>query len=295
MSLVKLQNKKKIHAKKICWANTESFANSDTIIVGIPNESGSHARRKGTSKAPETIRDVSNKYDTYIHKKAKSLALPTSGLLRPRVYDYGNIQKSQIPRVFDEIYRHAKIPITIGGDHSNTTQIIKTLGKRLGPISLVYFDAHPDIIGSRGIYYGSVVFDSLPYIDVKSSVLVGIRSPESEETNNIRSFGMRVITPFDVIEKGIRQITKTILSTVKKNTYISFDMDCLDPAYAPGVSVPVPFGLESQEAVYIIKKIAQKGIIGLDIMEVSPPYDLNDVTSHLASRLIGEVISSCKV
>ncbi len=291
----KLHNKKSILPKKICWANTKRFDGSDIIIVGIPNESGSHARRKGASKAPDTIRKVSNESDVYVHKKTKSLALPMSGPLRPRVYDYGNIKKGQISLVFDKIFSCSKTPITIGGDHSNTTQIIKTLGRRLGPISLVYFDAHPDIVGTRGSYYGSVVFDSLSYIDVKSSVLVGVRSPELEEIDNIRSQGIHVITPFDVIEKGTRQIAKTILSTIKKNTYVSIDMDCLDPACAPGVSVPVPFGLENREVLYMIKKITEKGIIGLDIMEVSPTHDLNDATSHLASRLIGEVISSCKV
>jgi agmatinase len=290
-----LHNKKTTLAKKICWANTESFESSDIVVVGIPNEFGSHARRRGTSKAPDAIRAVSNQTDVYVHKKTTSLALPTNWHLSPHVYDYGNIQKKQIQQIFSKISSHSKIPITVGGDHSNTAQIIKTLGKRIGPISLVYFDAHPDIIGSRGSYYGSVVFDSLPYIDVKSSVLVGIRSPEKEEIDNIKSHGIHVVTPFDIVEKGIKQITRAVLSTIKKNTYVSFDMDCLDPAYAPGVSVPVPFGLESQDAAYLIKKIVQKGIVGLDIMEVSPAYDLNNMTAHLASRLIGEVIFSCKV
>jgi agmatinase len=281
--------------KKICWANTSRFVESDIVIVGMPNEIGSHARRKGTSKAPDVIRKTSNLMDVYVHKKIRSLAVPLSGSLKARVYDYGNVSKKQTSQTFDKIAAASKIPITIGGDHSNTTQIIKTLAKKFGPISLVYFDAHPDFIGSRKNYYGSIVYDSLPYINTESSVFVGIRSPEQEEIDNIKKHGMRVITPFDIIEKGIKQIAKTILLTIKKNVYVSFDMDCLDPAYAPGVSVPVPFGLESQDVAYLIKKIAQKGIIGFDIMEVSPPHDLNDATSHLASRLIGEVASSCKI
>jgi agmatinase len=281
--------------KRICWANTRSFERSDIVIVGIPNEVGSHASRRGASKAPGIIRKISNQRDVYVHKKTTSLALPTGGPLKANVYDFGNIQKAQISQVFSKIAGNSKIPVTIGGDHSNTIQIIKTLAKKFGPISLAYFDAHPDLISSRGSYYGSTVYDSLPYIDTKSSVLIGIRSPEQEEISNIKKYGMRVITPFDVIERGIKQISSTVLSTIKKNAYVSFDMDCLDPAYAPGVSVPVPFGLESQDAMYLIKKIAQKGIVGFDIMEVSPGHDLKDATSHLASRLIGELISSCKV
>jgi agmatinase len=282
-------------AKKICWANTESFDKADFVILGIPNEKSSHSRRRGTSKAPDTIRVVSNKMDVYSHKKTISLGVPINGRIKSKVYDYGNVQKKNIVQIIDRISSHSKIPISIGGDHSNTTQIIKALAKKVGPLSLVYFDAHPDFVASRGSYYGSVVYDSLPHIDLKSSVLVGIRSPEQEEIDNIKKHGLRVITPFDITEEGIRQITKTILSTIKKNTYISFDMDCLDPAHAPGVSVPVPFGLASQDIVYLIKKIAQNGIVGMDIMEVSPPFDQNFATSHLASRLIGETISACKI
>jgi len=84
------------------------------------------------------------------------------------------------------------------------------------------------------------------------------------------------------------------LKTIGKNVYISFDMDCVDPAFAPGVSVPVPLGLKNIEAVYLLKAIVEQGIIGMDIMEVCPSYDIKDRTSHLASRMISEVISSCK-
>ena len=73
---------------------------------------------------------------------------------------------------------------------------------------------------------------------------------------------------------------------------VSFDMDCIDPSFAPGVSVPVPLGLNSIDCVYLLQKISQKGLIGMDIMEVCPSYDIKDKTSHLASRIISEVIFS---
>jgi agmatinase len=232
--------------------------------------------------------------DVYLHKDTISTANPVAGSLGVRVFDYGNIKKSEIPTVFDRL-AGSKIPITIGGDHSNTAPIIKALGKKLGPISLLYFDAHPDLISSRGSYYGSIVFDSLPHIDTKSSVLVGIRSPEQEEVDNMRRHQLLAVTPFDVVQKGIDQIAKTLLGTIKTNVYISLDMDCIDPAYAPGVSVPVPLGLSSLDVAYLLKKVAHMGIVGFDLMEVCPPHDLNHVTSHLASRFIGEVLSSLKI
>lgn len=289
-----MKNKKTKSTKKICWTNTIGFDSAEVVIIGIPSEVGSHASRKGSSKAPDTIRMVSNRMDVYLHKKTISVANPIGGTPTVRVFDYGNIKSGEISAVFDKI-AGSKIPITIGGDHSNTAPIIKSLSKRLGPISLVYFDAHPDIVASRGRYYGSTVFDSLPYIDAKSSALVGIRSPEQEEVENIQKHQILVISPFDVAKKGMDQIAEILLGTIKGNVYISLDMDCIDPAYAPGVSVPVPLGLSSLEVAYLVKKLAQKGIVGFDIMEVCPPHDLNHVTSHLASRLIGEVLYSLKI
>lgn len=284
----------KLKQSKICWANTTKFDDSDIVIVGIQDESGSHSDWVGTSKAPNKIRAVSNQRDIY-HEEDQHLALPTNGLKNTNVFDYGNIKKQNIAKTFNRILSDSKIPITIGGDHSITTPILKTLYKKYGKISLVYFDAHPDFVLHTRNYHGSVITDSLDYIDIKSSLQIGIRSPETEELENIRKYGLRVLTPFDIMENSPAKTLKAIFDTIGRNAYISFDVDCLDPAYAPGVSVPVPNGIKSTDATYFIKKIVEKGIIGMDVVEVCPTHDLNDLTSHFASRLIGETISSCKV
>ncbi|MCH8323936.1 MAG: arginase family protein, partial [Thaumarchaeota archaeon] len=184
----------------------------------------------------------------------------------------------------------SKIPITIGGDHSITRHILKALSNNIGKFSLVYFDAHPDFVSSTTNYYGSVFYDVLSHIDVDSSIQIGIRTPEKEELDNIRKFNLKVITPFDIAEKGVAEISESILNTIGEKVYVSFDMDCIDPSYAPGVSVPVPMGLNNVDAIYLLKKIAKQGIVGMDIMEVCPSYDVKDRTSHLASRMISEVI-----
>lgn len=283
-----------MNKKQICWANS-SFDDSDIVIVGIPDESGSHAIFAGSSAAPDHIRKISNVNDIYVEKKLLCLAQPSLGIGKARVHDFGNIKKRQIEATFEKILGSKKLPISIGGDHSNTTPLLKSMAKKHGKISLVYFDAHPDFVSHTRNYYGSVITDCLDYIDVKSSIQIGIRSPEQEELQNIKKHKLQVITPFDIIESGIKSVTKIILDTIGDNVYVSFDMDCLDPSCAPGVSVPVPIGIQSQDATYSIKKIVQRGIVGFDIMEVCPAHDLNYVTSHLASRMIGEIISSCKV
>ncbi len=277
--------------ERICWANTDSFDESEFVIVGIPDESQSHALRKGTQEAPCRIRQVSNLYDSYKRDGQVSLGLPFRGSEK-KTCDIGNIDKGQIEAMYDKISASSKIPISIGGDHSCTTLIVNALAKRHGKISLVYFDAHPDFISSTTNYYGSVITDVLSNIKIASSVEIGIRTPEQEEIDNIKKYNLKVITPLDIAEQGIKQIAGSILNDLGDKVYVSFDMDCLDPAYAPGVSVPVPMGLSSNEAVYLLQRIVEKGIVGMDIMEVCPEFDIKNRTSHLASRIISEVLYS---
>ena len=277
--------------EKICWANTDDFEESEFVVVGIPDESQSHALRKGTEEAPNKIRQISNLRDSFERDGKISLGRPFQGYEK-KVHDFGNITRSQIESIYDKISASSKIPISIGGDHSITRQIINAITKKYGKISLVYFDAHPDFVSSMTNYYGSVVNDILPNIEIASSVQIGIRTPEQEELDNIKKFNLEVITPFDIQKKGIKQVANSILNKLGDKVYISFDMDCVDPAYAPGVSVPVPMGLSSTDAVYLLKEIAKKGIVGMDVMEVCPSFDVKDRTSHLASRIISEVLYS---
>jgi len=270
--------------EKICWANTDDFEESEFVIIGIPDESQSHALRKGTEEAPFKIRQISNLRDSF-ERDGKISS-------QKKVHDFGNITRSQIESIYDKISASSKIPISIGGDHSITRQIINAITKKYGKISLVYFDAHPDFVSSMTNYYGSVVNDILPNVEIASSVQIGIRTPEQEELDNIKKFNLEVITPFDIQKKGIKQVANSILNKLGDKVYISFDMDCVDPAYAPGVSVPVPMGLSSTDAVYLLKEIAKKGIVGMDVMEVCPSFDVKDRTSHLASRIISEVLYS---
>ncbi len=276
---------------RICWANTERFEEAQVVILGIPDESKSHSLRKGSSEAPHKIREISNIRDTYKRGDQISAGFPLGGINK-KVYDYGNILRVEVAETIEKIVSRSKIPISIGGDHSISADIIRSISKKYGPVSLVYFDAHPDFISSSSGYYGSVVHDVLPDIDIKSSVQIGIRTPEQEEIDNIKKHGLSVITPLDILRDGITKVEKEILDRIGQNTYVSVDMDAIDPAYAPGVSVPVPLGLGSLEVSYLLKSIARKGIIGLDVMEVCPGYDIKDRTSHLASRMIAETISS---
>ena len=112
--------------------------------------------------------------------------------------------------------------------------------------------------------------------------------------DDLKEYDIPLTTPFDIAEKGIFKISQKILDVIGDSVYVSFDMDCIDPSHAPGVSVPVPMGMSSVDAIYLLKKIVGNGVLGMDLVEVCPPYDIDNRTSHLASRMIGEVISSVK-
>lgn len=284
-----------MNSKRISWANCPSYEEAQFVIVGIPDQSHSHSIRKGTAKAPDVVRDVSWERDVFEENGIESQAYSFDGPTNYQVFDYGNIKRDQISETFAKIISDGKTPITIGGDHSLTTKIIQTIGKKLNKMSLVYFDAHPDFLSSTTDFYGSVVYDILPYIDVKSSVMIGIRHPEKEEIENIKKYNFPVITPYEIATFGLSATLNKILETIGQNVYVSFDMDALDPSFAPGVSVPVPFGMNSIDAMVLVKEIVKQGAIGMDIMEICPQYDIQNFTSHLASRMVGETLPSIKI
>jgi agmatinase len=278
-------------------SNIDKISEADIIIIGVPDESKSHAKRKGTSKGPDILRLASNQSE-FFERNGKIIPIvPMRGRMdNKHILDYGNVKREDLyPLVFDLVSNN-KIPIVIGGDHSITTITLQAIGDLCGKIELLYFDAHPDFVSSTKNYYGSVLTDSSRSIDFENSMLVGTRAAEAEELENAYKVGIEVITPVDIEELGILKIADKIRS--KNNNgkrYISIDLDCLDPAFAPGVSLPSPCGLSSIDLIYLVKSAIDSGIIGIDIVELSPEYDMNNITAFLAARILSESIASLKL
>jgi agmatinase len=162
----------------------------------------------------------------------------------------------------------------------------------LGKIGLFYFDAHPDFVSSTNNYYGSIMTDSAEFINFKKSMLIGTRAAEVEEINNAINAGLEIITPMDVVELGLSKLATKLEKKTRHRKYISIDLDCIDPAFAPGVSVPCPGGISSMDLIYLVKRAVQSGIIAIDIVELSPDFDLNNITASLAAKIISESIAS---
>ena len=137
--------------------------------------------------------------------------------------------------------------------------------------------------------------DSTEWIDFNESLLIGTRSAETEELENAQRYEVEIVTPLDINENGISRIMEKVKSKYnRRRKYISIDLDCLDPAYAPGVSVPSAGGISSIDLITLIKQAVSLGIVGMDIVELSPDFDVNNMTSLLTSRILLESIASIK-
>ncbi|HET6716585.1 MAG TPA: arginase family protein [Nitrososphaeraceae archaeon] len=285
---------------KLLHSNAESIFKADIVVMGVPDESKSHAKRKGASKGPDSLRTASNTFE-FFERDGKTIPIcPMKGTLEnKKILDFGNITRDDLYRLIFDIVTAKKIPITIGGDHSITTIILQAVNEALDgdKVSLIYFDAHPDFVSSTRNYYGSVITDSSNYIDFKKSVLIGTRAAEQEELLNASKRGLEIVTPLDILEVGINHVVKKIISKCKSTkVYLSIDLDCMDPGVAPGVSVPAPGGLFPLDLIYMIKKITENlQVVGMDIVELSPDYDINQNTANHAARILMETISSMDI
>jgi agmatinase len=279
---------------KFAWADEKKQSNANVVIFGVADESGSHAMRKGTSRGPDKIRKISTERAIFTRKGIKSITLPHFCSTNIRLFDAGNIPKKKVTGFVANCMEKSQIPIGLGGDHSITFEILKGL-KKHKKVSVVYFDAHPDFVCSSRNYYGSVVCDvlDLKHIDLKASLEIGNRAIEKEEMINLKKQKIMSIEPEEIVEKGAAKVFEIIKRRVRKGKiYLSIDMDAVDPAFAPGVDTPVPGGLNSAEILYFVHNISSLGLLGMDVMETSPPYDYQNFTSQLAGRLVMEAIST---
>ena len=281
------------------YSNVANIHESNIVLLGVPDESKSKASRKGTRNGPNQLRKALLASENFKRSGKIIPICPIKGSLSTKkVLDIGNVQRENLYYQISKLISQSKIPIVIGGDHSITTTTLRAIkNSTKKEINLIYFDAHPDFVTSTNDYYGSVVSDSLDCINIKRSVFIGIRACEPEEVFNIRKYGANIIDPIDIQEYGVKKILKKIIQLCinrsDSNIYISIDLDCLDPAFAPGVSVPTPCGINPLELTFFIQQILKKTkIIGCDIVELSPSFDINNITANFAARLFKEILGS---
>ena len=201
--------------------------------------------------------------------------------------DYGNHQKTPaaIEREAAKILRAGAFLLSLGGDHFVTWPLLKAHAALHGPLALLHFDAHQDtwFDDGRRIDHGSFVARAVRdgVIDPDRSIQIGIRTHAPED------FGIRILHGWEVEDMRPADIAYAIAErTGGKKTYLTFDIDCLDPAYAPGTGTPVAGGPSSAKILSVLRQLGHVDIVGADIVEVAPAYDHADITA-IAGATVG--------
>ena len=273
---------------------TRNLEGVDVAVTGIPFDQAV-SNRPGARFGPEAVRRVSAHHAwgpiwPWCFDPFDTLAVTDYGDLQ---YDYGHLEN-----ITDEITRHISLildadvsTLTIGGDHFITYPILRAYHRKYGPLGMVHFDAHRDFEDDRddridhGTMFTRAMKDGL--IDPARTIQIGIRTYFTGE----RGEGVQVVGADEVHKKSAEDIANQIQSRVGDGpSYLTFDIDCLDPTFAPGTGTPVPGGLSTYQALAIIRELKGIDFAGMDVVEVSPPYDHSEVTSNAAAMIAIEML-----
>jgi len=278
------------------FADAESnFDKADFVIFGVPYDKTS-SFRPGAKLGPKKIREASWNFETFNIQTGfdlKDIAFHDYGDLDIE-NDTPELMVKKVKEFASKILSKNKIPIAIGGEHSITSGIIKAFPKDTAVLSL---DAHIDFrdeYENNKYNHACVIRRIADHVDIKNIAVFGIRSAEKEEFLQAQKKGLFFIDSFKIKKEGLDvALEKTKKFLKDKNLYLTLDIDVIDPAFAPGTSTPEPFGLSPIEITEIIKSFSSQ-IIGLDIVEVCPPYD-NGETALLSAKFIRRFIEEISV
>jgi agmatinase len=267
---------------------------TDITIIGVPYD-GEASARKGAALAPERIRFWSQHLTPFSEDRTR-----LGGM---RVCDLGDIevqdQEADFERIRNEIAALPNVPIVLGGDHSIAIPVLqgqrqRFKDKRLG---VLWLDAHPDLCdefkGSRHSHACVLRRGLEAGIAAEDVCMFGLRSWEEQELELIEGGALHVYTAAEVADRGARAAAADVRSILSRcdAIHISLDIDCLDPAAAPGTGIPDAAGLTSRDVVTLIKSLQGLPLAGLDVVEVSPVLDPSEATVFAALKFIMELIA----
>jgi len=291
-------------------ADPESYAGADVVIVGAPFDGGT-SHRPGTRFGPQAIRGT----DYLGHDGSRpSLALRTDGLQDLRVVDAGDVEMppgdietclSRLTAAVEAISASGAIPVILGGDHSiafaDATGVANVHGH--GRVSMIHFDAHAD---TGDVEFGSLWGHGQPMRRlIESGALrgdrflqVGLRGywPGPETLDWMADQRMRSYEMTEIVHRGLTEcLTEAFAIATDEcdGVFLSVDIDVCDPGHAPGTGTPEPGGLSARQLLDSVRRIClELPVVGVDVVEVSPPYDHADITAALANRVVLEALSA---
>ncbi|WP_149587150.1 agmatinase [Tabrizicola flagellatus] len=272
---------------------TKDLTGVDLAITGVPfDQAVSH--RSGTRFGPRAIREASclMPYDP-------PPGWGTNPLEEMAIIDYGDVafDYANVPEFPETLTNHIRTilkagagTVTLGGDHYITWPILKAYAEKFGPLGVIHFDAHSDLWPDDNparIDHGTMLYKAVKAgaVDPKRSVQIGIRTTTEDY------LGVNVITAREAHEWGVERVVAMVKDIVgDKPCYLTFDIDALDPAFAPGTGTPVWGGLASWQAAAMLRDLAGINLVGGDIVEVSPPYDTTGATAIAGAHVAYELI-----
>ena len=269
-------------------------------IIGVPWDSGT-TNRPGPRHGPRQLRDAS----TMIRAEH-----PVSGVRpyeRANCADLGDVSinpadiedsMNRITAFYNRVLGKGIKPLTAGGDHLTSLPVLRALADK-APLGMIHFDSHTDLFHSY--FDGTMFTHGTPFrraveenlLDPNRVVQIGIRGTQydTEDLDFAKSVGIRVIKIEEFFDRGIQDVMAEAKEIVgEKETYVSYDIDFIDPAFAPGTGTPEVGGPNSYEALKVIRELTGVKIVGADMVEVSPPFDPSSNTAFLGVSIMFELL-----
>jgi len=270
-----------------------SEVRADVAILGVPYDLATTGR-SGTREGPFGVRRASWQLSWEARRWPWRFALAE----RLGVIDYGDVifDPGNHQQMVDVLQRDArallaagKTILALGGDHFISLPLLRETSRKFGAISLVHFDAHTDTEPIEGSFnHGSMFREALEegLLDAARSVQIGIRTEYEYENHPFAVFDAAWVNL-----RSAREVGEAIRRHVGETpTYVTFDIDCLDPAFAPGTGTPVPGGISTERALEILRELVGCNLIGMDVVEVAPAYDHAELTALAAATIALEML-----
>ena len=271
---------------------TRDLSSADVVVMGVPFDLATSSR-PGTRLGPRAVRAGSShiawskpwpwKIDPY-----EALRVLDFGDCE---FDYGYPHKvpEQVAQAARDILASNTALLSIGGDHFITYPLLKAHAEKHGPLSLIQFDAHSDTWADEEgrIDHGTMLWHAIRegLVNPSRSVQIGIR------THNPDPMGMNIIDAIEVHKSGPEAVAEKVRSIVGDNkTYVTFDIDALEPGCAPGTGTPVIGGLSTYQAQEIIRGLPGIDVVGMDVVEVSPAYDVAEITAIAGATIANDLL-----
>jgi guanidinopropionase len=279
---------------------TESLDGLDIAMIGVPYDGGV-TNRPGSRHGPREVRNQSSlmrltNQATKVEPYKLCTVADVGDAYVEKPYHLENAH-DEIQKAFEPIRAAGVIPLAVGGDHSISLPILRVLG-RDAPVGMVHIDAHCDTgdghLGSRfhhGAPFSRAVEEGV--LDPKRTIQIGIRGSLNDPDQWSFSYdsGMRVIQMHEAHAMGIDAVLEETRRVVGEGpTYLSFDIDALDPAFAPGTGTPEIGGFSSLEGQLLVRGLSGLNLIGADVVEVAPPFDPSGLTAMAGATIMFEIL-----